>query len=265
MDQEFNSPQNNSIYQLNAVVKLIFILSFIVFVNLTPIQAYEALVLYFLFLITIIFVTQIPYSLLIKRTVFSLPFIIAAIPILFTGKAPYETLLLIPGIEIKLSIVGVQRFISIAIKSILSIQAAVLLTITTPMSELFTAMESIKVPPLFISVIRLAYRYLFIMSDEVLRLNRARKSRSSTLIDKKRSGGSLWWRAKMAGGMAGNLFLRSIERSERVYSAMLSRGYSRVGVQTKLSSRSLSKNEMYILYVGIVLILIIWVFALMIS
>ncbi|MFN8419569.1 MAG: energy-coupling factor transporter transmembrane component T [Anaerolineae bacterium] len=41
----------------------------------------------------------------------------------------------------------------------------------------------------------------------------------------RRSGGSLRWRAQVAGGMIGNLFLRSYERSERVYAAMLSRGY----------------------------------------
>ena len=33
------------------------------------------------------------------------------------------------------------------------------------------------------------------------------------------------WRAKVLGGMIGSLFLRSYERSERIYAAMLSRGF----------------------------------------
>jgi cobalt/nickel transport system permease protein len=33
------------------------------------------------------------------------------------------------------------------------------------------------------------------------------------------------WRAKVTGGMAGSLFLRGFERSDRIYVAMLSRGY----------------------------------------
>ena len=33
------------------------------------------------------------------------------------------------------------------------------------------------------------------------------------------------WRARIAGNMAGQLFLRSYERSDRIYNAMLSRGY----------------------------------------
>ncbi len=39
------------------------------------------------------------------------------------------------------------------------------------------------------------------------------------------SGGSVLWRAQVAGGMVGQLFLRSYERSERIYQAMLARGY----------------------------------------
>jgi cobalt/nickel transport system permease protein len=40
------------------------------------------------------------------------------------------------------------------------------------------------------------------------------------------SGGSIAWRARVAGNMAGQLFLRSYERSDRVYNAMLARGYT---------------------------------------
>jgi cobalt/nickel transport system permease protein len=33
------------------------------------------------------------------------------------------------------------------------------------------------------------------------------------------------WRARVMGNMAGQLFLRSYERSDRIYNAMLARGY----------------------------------------
>jgi cobalt/nickel transport system permease protein len=68
------------------------------------------------------------------------------------------------------------------------------------------------------------YRYLFVLSDEVLRLLRAREARSARL-DNTRSGGSLFWRAKVAGNMAEQLFLRSYDRSDRMHQAMLARGY----------------------------------------
>ena len=34
------------------------------------------------------------------------------------------------------------------------------------------------------------------------------------------------WRARVTGNMAGQLFLRSYERSDRIYNAMLARGYA---------------------------------------
>jgi cobalt/nickel transport system permease protein len=55
-------------------------------------------------------------------------------------------------------------------------------------------------------------------------LRRARAARSAVQPGRK-SGGSLSWRARVAGGMAGNLFIRSYARSERIYQAMAARGY----------------------------------------
>jgi len=53
---------------------------------------------------------------------------------------------------------------------------------------------------------------------------RARSARQARLADS-REGGSIAWRARVVGSMVGSLFLRSYERSERVYDAMRSRGY----------------------------------------
>jgi cobalt/nickel transport system permease protein len=73
-------------------------------------------------------------------------------------------------------------------------------------------------------IISFLYRYLFVLTDEVMRMMRARQSRSAAAAGLK-SGGSVAWRARIAGNMAGQLFLRSYERSDRIYNAMLSRGY----------------------------------------
>jgi cobalt/nickel transport system permease protein len=59
----------------------------------------------------------------------------------------------------------------------------------------------------------------------MLPATRARESRSAGLPGM-RSGGSVTWRARVAGNMAGQLFLRSYERSDRIYSAMVARGFT---------------------------------------
>jgi cobalt/nickel transport system permease protein len=67
------------------------------------------------------------------------------------------------------------------------------------------------------------YRYIFVIADEALRLFRAREARSANPEGK--AAGSIRWRASVLGGMIGSLFIRSYERSERIYAAMLSRGF----------------------------------------
>jgi cobalt/nickel transport system permease protein len=68
------------------------------------------------------------------------------------------------------------------------------------------------------------YRYSFILIDEMHRMKRARDSRSF--------GGRSFWQTQVIGHMIGTLFLRSFHRGERVYLAMLSRGYHGTMPQT---------------------------------
>ena len=87
-------------------------------------------------------------------------------------------------------------------------------------------MRAVGIPRLLVVMFGLMWRYLFVLEDEALRLMRARAARSGQSGDvSHRSGGSVLWRARVTGGMAGNLFLRAFERSDRIYVAMLSRGY----------------------------------------
>ena len=112
------------------------------------------------------------------------------------------------------------------LKSWLSVQAAIVLAASTPFPELLQAMRAIGAPRLLVAMFGLMWRYLFVMVDEALRLMRARSARSGQLEGgTSRSGGSIAWRARVTGGMAGNLLIRAFERSERIYSAMLARGY----------------------------------------
>jgi cobalt/nickel transport system permease protein len=87
-------------------------------------------------------------------------------------------------------------------------------------------MRSLGIPPILVSIFGLMWRYLFVLADEALRLLRARQARSGH-SDRPglKPGGSLSWRGRVAGGMAGSLFLRAFERSDRIYMAMLARGY----------------------------------------
>jgi cobalt/nickel transport system permease protein len=101
---------------------------------------------------------------------------------------------------------------------------AILLVATTEFPKIVHALNHLRIPTIITAIISFLYRYLFVLADEVLRMMRARQARSAAAAGV-RSGGSVAWRAQIAGHMAGQLFLRSYERSDRIYNAMLSRGY----------------------------------------
>lgn len=257
------TPTNNSkFHQFNPLVKLVFTIVFIVFVNLTPTKAWGAYALFFLYLFAIFYTARLKFSIMAKRTLISLPFILAAIPLIFAENSPYEVISIF-GSEINISMEGLQKFLSITIKSILSILAALLLVSTSRPSEIFFALERLRIPSLFISIINLAYHYLFVIRDEVLRMIRARASRSSSGLTKKSSGGGLWWRAKIPGGMAGSILIRSIERSDRVYAAMLSRGYNGKAIPSIQDSKNIKRSEYFMMVIGVFLVLIIWLYSLL--
>lgn len=119
-----------------------------------------------------------------------------------------------------------MKFIGIFIKCCLSIQAAILFTATTRFQDVVIALKQLKVPALFTDIIGLMWRYFFVIADEVRRMMRARSSRSSMSVRGANNLQKMVWMARVTGGMAGSLFLRSLERSDRVYAAMTSRGYS---------------------------------------
>jgi cobalt/nickel transport system permease protein len=104
------------------------------------------------------------------------------------------------------------------------------------------------------------WRYLFVLVDEALRLMRARAARSGDSgISGSRKGGSVVWRGRVTGGMAGSLFLRGIERSDRIYMAMLSRGYD--GEVRTLPLPALKTSHLAILAASLLLFLLLLAFA----
>jgi cobalt/nickel transport system permease protein len=166
------------------------------------------------------------------------------------------------------SVEGLERFISIALKSWLSVQAAIVMAAATPFPELLQAMRAVGIPRLLVAMFGLTWRYLFVLVDEALRLIRARAARSGVNPDlrsersrRTHEGGGIIWRAQVAGGMAGSLFLRGFERSDRIYTAMLSRGYD--GEVRVMPLPALSGVSKLVLFAGLLLLGILLLFGIL--
>jgi len=162
---------------------------------------------------------------LLRRSMLALPFLLAASGIIFTSPGATWWHLSLGPLNLSFAETGLIRFVSIAIKAWIAVQGAILLSATTSFPDLLVAMRALRVPRLLVSIFGLMWRYAFVLADEALRLSRAREARSATGTSKR---GVRWliWQAQVTGNMAGSLFLRSLERGERVYAAMAARGYT---------------------------------------
>lgn len=219
-------PGDSLIHRLDPRIKLVLTLAFILTNTLVPTAAWPIYILLFAMILSAELISELGVYHVLKRSALALPFVLAALPLIFT--VPGDTLFTL-GLgpwSIHASYAGLERFISITLKSWISVQTAIVLASTTSFPDLLVAMRSLHVPRLLVSIFGLMWRYLFVLVDEATRLIRARLARSGQ-SDKEglRPGGSISWRARVTGGMAGSLFLRAFDRSDRIYMAMVSRGY----------------------------------------
>lgn len=214
------------VHRADARVKLVLAVLFILVSALTPTGVWAVYLLLLSLVWAAALISGLGIRFLLKRSLLALPFVLAAVPLLVSVDGiPLVTGSLGP-VTLTISQAGLQRFASVLLRSWISVQAAILLAATTPFPQLLVAMRALRMPRLLVAIVGLMWRYLFVIVDEALRLMRARTARSGYPEQSgTRVGGSLAWRARVTGGMAGNLLLRSFDRSDRIYHAMLARGY----------------------------------------
>jgi cobalt/nickel transport system permease protein len=107
---------------------------------------------------------------------------------------------------------------NICAKATLGAGTTILLTATTPTIEILRGLERLRVPGVVVAIANFMVRYLEVIAGEMRRMKIARDSRGFE--------GRWLWQARAVAAGAGTLFIRSYERGERVYLAMVSRGYA---------------------------------------
>jgi len=214
-------PRPGLIHRLDSRVKILAALLFILTAVLLPEAAWLSFGLLLFLMIVLSWAAHLGVFYTVRRAFVALPFMLAALPIPFLTPGP--ALWVIPGVGWTVSAAGLIRFLTIFARTWIAVQAGIFLSATTGINDLLWGLEKLRMPRLLVSIVGFMVRYMFVLADEVLRMMRARASRSPVLPGVKRPG--VIWQGRVAGMMVGSLFLRSLERSERVHDAMLSRGY----------------------------------------
>ena len=108
-------------------------------------------------------------------------------------------------------------FLSALVKSNLCVLTLLLLTWTTSFQEILAELRRLRFPALMLTTLALMYRYLPVLQEESRRMQRARASRT---FGRRRR---LAWQNLAA--IIGQLFIRSVDRAERIYLAMCARSW----------------------------------------
>jgi cobalt/nickel transport system permease protein len=153
----------------------------------------------------------------LRRVTIEVPFLLAAAVLPFTAED------------------GVVLGATVALKVSLCVLAMVILSSTTPFPSLLRGFEVLRAPRLILTIVAFMWRYLHVLAEEVSRMKRAREARGYSA--------SWFWHAASTGPLIAALFVRSLERGERVYLAMTSRGYAGAMPETATSRQEMGAAD----------------------
>ncbi len=190
---------DSSIHRLHAGVKLAAALAVVVTALLVPPSRPICLGVVAVFLLAVAGFSRIPWVFLLRRLLLLEPFVLGvALLALFQPD-------------------GWRLFLFLVAKCTLCLLAMILLSNTTPFSDLLRVLKAARMPALLVTTLSLMYRYLFVLVDEAQRMKRARLSRTFSPRQSRN------WRTLAT--VISQLFIRSSERAERIYAAMCARGW----------------------------------------
>ena len=91
------------------------------------------------------------------------------------------------------------------------------LALTTPMTELIGLLRKVRVPVLFLELMALAYRHLFLLLEALRQIRIAQAARLGYATH-----GNAW---RALSGLGGSLLVRTMVRSRQLHLALMARGY----------------------------------------
>ncbi|MEM7034895.1 MAG: cobalt ECF transporter T component CbiQ [Chloroflexota bacterium] len=207
---DLNSPIHrwDQRYKLVGLLVLIFGFSAIQDLRLLPVMIAVTVILFF--------ISGLPQSFLLTRL--KLPgFFLLALVLILPFVSGETTIWQLGPISLRQE--GLVRAVLIAARFICIITLSVILFGTAPFLTSVRAMRALKLSDILVDMILLTYRYLFEIGDHLNTMRTAMRLRGFA--------GSAFNRRNLTvlASLVGSLLIRSYEQSERVYKAMVLRGY----------------------------------------
>lgn len=200
---------------IDARALLIVTIVYLVAMLSIPLQRTDAIIWFAVYPIISAPLAHVPYERLFRNSLYVLPLLFfIGIFNPFYDRQPAFTLF---GLTVT---AGWISFISILIRGLLATQALLLLIHVAGFNEMCEALRRLGCPGVIVTQLLMVYRYLEVLLQEALTMQRARLARSYGRNTVKAS-----FRASSWGSFVGQLLLRTLERSRRINMAMKARGF----------------------------------------
>jgi cobalt/nickel transport system permease protein len=226
ISEEF-SRRHGLLQSLDPRMKLISALALVFSLSLT--EDLRVLLAVYLIILALAHFSRIEVVFFLKRVWLFIPLFtgVIAIPmilnIFFPGKPLYPLvgpgLLGLPLPEIYITEEGLKAAVVFTLRVAASVSAVVLMFLTTPQQLLFKSLRSVGVPKVYVLTLGMAYRYIFLFMETIKGLYTAKKSRTI-------KGGGIMAEQRWVGGRIGYMLIKSLDMSEKVHMAMISRGFN---------------------------------------
>jgi cobalt/nickel transport system permease protein len=190
---------DSPLHGLEPRTKVVAFTALIIAVLCIPAGHGSLFIAYFFAAAILMGISQVPLDYIVGRTLLILPFIVLA-----SLAVPWK---------------GYMGVGFLFVRAILCLLLLILLTNTTRFVELLRALRKLGCPQILAMNLSFLYRYLFVLTEEAMRMKQARDCRRVKRAPFVKE-------LKVLSSMLGTLLIRSFERAERMHAAMLSRGYS---------------------------------------
>lgn len=131
---------------------------------------------------------------------------------------------------------GAMKGLLLFMRIMAAVTLATLLAFSTPMIEILETLRLCRIPGIIIDIADMMYRYIFIIQDTASTMHRAQVSRMG-------DQGSWTQRVGDTGRIASSILVKSLDRSTRIYQAMLSRGYTENSTEMRFFSRPIPARD----------------------
>ncbi|MDD5196223.1 MAG: cobalt ECF transporter T component CbiQ [Candidatus Omnitrophica bacterium] len=182
-----------------------------------------SLIFLYVFCLVLVWISKINLGFFLKRTWIFIPLfsLFIAIPALFSFISPGEALLSFNFLGLRLVITrpGFSGALLFVTRVITSVSLIILLGLTTRHFALLKVLRIFKVPQVFVMVLGMSYRYIYLFVEIVQETYQGIRSRVGEIVPYRKGQSLVAWNIA-------TLWQRSFKLNDDVYNAMLSRGYT---------------------------------------